>query len=106
MTPLHFTSKKNAVDVAKLLIDAGADINIQNSDRNAPLHFASFHNIKDIAKLLIDNGADISIQDNDGLTPLDIAKEFNHREIIELLEKHKENTLSNSRWWDPFSWQQ
>ncbi len=84
----------------------GANINIQNNDGLTPLHIASFNNAKDVAKLLIDNGADINIQHNDGWTPLDIAKEFNHREIIELLEKHKENTLSNSRWWDPFSWQQ
>ena len=55
-------------DVVKILINKGANPNLQNqtSSQSTPLMMASNYNLIDIAKNLIANGADIDIQDKNG----------------------------------------
>ena len=49
-----------------MLIDAGADVNIQDNNGNNPLHLASVYRSDDIVDLLLRNGSDPSIKNNDG----------------------------------------
>ena len=37
-TPLHWTSQKNAIDVVRLLIERGADINAKDNIYQITLH--------------------------------------------------------------------
>lgn len=52
--------KFNQVKTAKLLIDAGADINIQDDEGLTPLHLACRSNNYELVKLLIDKGANVN----------------------------------------------
>jgi hypothetical protein len=57
-------------EAARLLIDAGADLNLQNNDGSTPLHTAAFFCRPDIVKLLLDKGADKTIKNKYGNTAL------------------------------------
>ena len=72
-TPLHWAAGGNAVDVADLLINEGADVNGRNDTGDTPLHFAAQSNSVDVAKLLISKGADVNVQDRNGGTPLHLS---------------------------------
>ena len=69
MTPLHDAAEQNSVDVARLLIERGADIDAKDNNGSTPLHYAAVENSFDVARLLIDSGAntdgiDLSWMDN------------------------------------------
>jgi ankyrin repeat protein len=52
------------INIIKLLINKGIDINIKNNDGLAGLYSACKNGHIDIVKLLIDKGADINKMDN------------------------------------------
>ncbi len=81
-------------DISKMkqLINAGADINIIDSDGDTPLIYAVQRESVDIVRLLIDAGADINATNRNGDTPLIYAIQFikytiqcKNNEVIRLL---------------------
>ena len=68
-SPLITASVFDKPEMAKLLIDAGADINFQNNDGSTPLHTAAFFCRPEIVKMLLDKGADKTIKNKYGATP-------------------------------------
>ncbi len=66
-TALHIAAQYNQFELAKLLIDKGANIDTKDSYGNTPLH--SVRKIE-IAKLLVENGADVNSRNRDRETPL------------------------------------
>ena len=57
-TPLHISVMNEQIEVARLLITHGADINSRSRDNSTPLHFASRQGHLDIGKWLLNCGAD------------------------------------------------
>ena len=99
-TPLHWIRNDN-VEIAKLLIDNGADVNAKTKKffktkfgkftssptisilaQSTPLHIAILNKHIKTAKLLIENGADVNAKYSYGYTPLHI---INNIDIIKLL---------------------
>jgi ankyrin repeat protein len=60
-------------ELAKGLIDAGADVNAKDSAKWTPLHRATFWDYTEIVKVLIEAGADLNAEDKDKQTPWDLA---------------------------------
>jgi len=85
-TPLHVAAIRGDVMTARLLIEAGADINAQGDGGYTPLHEACTQRKRNVVELLLQYGADQSICERDGLTPLDLAEMFEAEEIVELLK--------------------
>jgi ankyrin repeat protein len=54
--------------MAKVLIDAGADLNFQNNDGSTALHTAAFFCRPEIVQMLLDKGADKTIKNSFGVT--------------------------------------
>lgn len=70
--PLHRAAQKGRTDLARLLLDHGANVNIKGGGIEiTPLHWAAGH--VEVAKLLITNGADVNAKDKYGATPLHYA---------------------------------
>ena len=59
-TALHLAAFFGQLEAARMLIDAGADVNAvsRNSLRNTPLHAAAAGRHADVARLLVERGAD------------------------------------------------
>jgi len=75
MTPLLYAARDGRLESARLLLDAGA--NIEQADANAvtPLLAATGNNHPDVARFLIERGANIQAVDWYGRTPLWTAVE-------------------------------
>jgi len=68
-SPLISATVFGKSDIAKILIDAGADLNFKNNDGSTPLHTAAFFCHPDIVKMLLDKGANKTIKNRFGATP-------------------------------------
>lgn len=70
MTPLLYAARHNHVDVAKLLINAGADLNVKEANGIWPLLMAISNDNVEIAHLLLERGSAVNGQDWYGRSPL------------------------------------
>ena len=88
--PLHMVARSGDVDVAKALIEAGADVNARNVNYegdadNSPLHLAIHAGHGDLARLLIEAGADVQAGNHAGNPPVQVAAFAGLPEVITLL---------------------
>ena len=84
-TSLWAASLGGHVEVVKILIEGGANVNHGTKTKSTPLRAASFHNRLEVMQYLIANGADLDATNIAGQSPLMIATLRNHSESVELL---------------------
>ena len=82
------TSFKGLIQIAKDLINRGANVNERNSLGGTCLIYAATFNRLELAKLLIEFGADTNVKDAQGKTALDHAKIQGFSDLIALLDKN------------------
>lgn len=63
LTPIHYSCTRS-IEITKLLIDHGANINFLDTLNESPIFCAIREREYDIVKLLIDSGADVNIKNN------------------------------------------
>ena len=69
-SPLIVACLFGKTEMAKVLIEAGADLNFQNNEGSTALHTASFFCHPEIVKMLLDKGANRTIKNKYGSTAL------------------------------------
>lgn len=75
-------------EVVKVLIDQGADVNIQTDPQKyASIHSASFGGHLETVKLLVTNGADVTLENYRTELPIDTAKRQNQMNVVNYLMK-------------------
>ncbi|XP_055928806.1 protein phosphatase 1 regulatory subunit 12A-like isoform X1 [Argiope bruennichi] len=89
-TPLHVAAAKGYIEVIKILISAGVDLNAQDNDGWTPLHAAAHWCQKEACALLADNLANMDIQTPAGQTCFDVADP----DVVKLLEELKKKQAS------------
>ncbi|HEX4998511.1 MAG TPA: ankyrin repeat domain-containing protein [Terriglobia bacterium] len=97
MTPLMFAAREGHVDAARLLLDAGADVNAVDKNGITPLFMAISNNRVPMARLLIDRGADIHARDWYGRTPLFAAIEMRNVDVDYQTFEHMVNADDRKR---------
>ena len=94
-TDIH--PESDALDAARLIIDAGVDVNGANTVGETALHAAAYTGWDSVAQLLLDRGAEVDAENIVGWTPLAIASGFFdtttmtktiHESTMALLEQH------------------
>jgi len=73
-TALHCACQKGHLEVAKLLVEKGADISARSLGEWTPLHSACFNGHLDVVKWLVsEKGADTTARNMLNVTPLELA---------------------------------
>ncbi|KAI5108804.1 cyclin-dependent kinase 4 inhibitor D [Silurus meridionalis] len=72
-------------NVAYLLLESGADPNIQDRFGIAPAHDAARTGFLDTLHVLVDYGASVNIADQSGTLPIHIAIREGYRDVVEFL---------------------
>jgi len=75
-TPLLYAARQGCAACARLLVDNGAEIDLENPDGIAPLLMALLNAHFDTAKYLLDSGANANKWDAWGRTPLYAAVDY------------------------------
>ena len=86
MTPLHIATIINNIDMVKLLLSEGSNINAIDETSSTALHRAVASENYEITKILLENGANKNLTNRYGLTPSDISAKKNNQMITRLLD--------------------
>ncbi|WP_099371302.1 ankyrin repeat domain-containing protein [Sphingobacterium sp. 1.A.5] len=84
--PIHSAFSNGQDNIAKMLIEAGAEVNVLQSSRISPLHLAAQQGNVDLIIILLEHGANIAIKNDFGQTASDLAAEKGYNEIAEILK--------------------
>uniref|UniRef100_A0A0G4GGN5 Uncharacterized protein n=1 Tax=Chromera velia CCMP2878 TaxID=1169474 RepID=A0A0G4GGN5_9ALVE len=94
-TALHMAAGKGHMEVAKSLLEAGAEVDVKDRQQNTALARACAASRQDIAALLIKQGATTRTQERlTGDTPLHMAVNAQHNGICEMLCKRDPHLLN------------
>jgi ankyrin repeat protein len=107
LTPLVWIAKTGgSIALAELVLEKGADPNLQSSTRQTALHAAANARREDLVLLLLSHGADADAKDSWGKTPVHICAEKNMKTACRhLLMKSPVNIgvsaefISAPLWW-------
>jgi ankyrin repeat protein len=92
-TPLMLAAINNQLDLARVLISRGADVNREGW---TPLHYAASKGHREMMRLLMENDAYIDSESSNGTTPLMMAAFSNSPLAVKLLlEEGADPTLVN-----------
>ena len=93
-TPLMLAAINNHLELAKILIERGADV---NKPGWTPLHYAATRGHREMMRLLLDNEAYIDSESDNGTTPLMMAAYYASPLAVKLLlEEGADPVLVNS----------
>jgi ankyrin repeat protein len=83
-SPLAYAVGGGQLEVARLLVEQGADVDTRNVAGATPLHIAAGHGRVEIAQWLIEQDESLrAAVDNEGLTPLDWSRTGAIKQLLE-----------------------
>ncbi len=87
LTPLHAAVTSGNAEAVKLLLDAGAKVDVQDVRGMTPLMLAigSDRAVPATVKMLLDHGADPTTRSKAGESAIDWAKKFNQPDVLHAL---------------------
>jgi ankyrin repeat protein len=86
---MSWPETEGGLRAAHLLLDAGANVNMQVEDGDTALHRAVLRGKIDTIKLLLNKNSRIDIKNNAGQTALDLAHLIRRDDIVEILKGAK-----------------
>jgi ankyrin repeat protein len=89
-TPLIEAASLGQTDMARVLLNARADVKATNKIGQTALHLAGRHT--EVAKLLLAAGADVNTRDVYGQTPIDYATRDGYTNTLAILTSARANT--------------
>ncbi len=84
--PLHSAVAGRRMELAKLLLKRGAEVN-GRAQGLTPLHLAAHAGHAPLAELLLAFGADTRVKDDAGVTPIQMAADQGHAALAESLKR-------------------
>ena len=89
LTPLMACAAGSApCALAAMIIQTGADLDLQDAHGCSALHFACHWNDAELVRLLVEAGADVALRTRgpSAFTPLELAQELRHEACVALLQ--------------------
>ncbi|XP_077426219.1 cyclin-dependent kinase 4 inhibitor D [Vanacampus margaritifer] len=83
--------------VARLLLENGADPNVQDAGGTAPVHDAARTGFVDTLQVLVEHGASVNVADHAGALPIHLAIREGHRYAVEFLAPLSDLGRANAR---------
>ncbi len=83
--PIHSAVASNYEMISKMLLEAGADVNVVQMSGATPLHSAAHNGNIDLLIVLLEAGANVNALTEDGKTAADKASEKGFGEIAKIL---------------------
>jgi ankyrin repeat protein len=80
---------KARVEVARVLLEHGADVTARDDTYSMPLHLISSTRSPEVARLLIEHGADVNALDGSLKAPLHLASSSVSVKTARLLSQHR-----------------
>ena len=103
-TSLHIAAKENAINLARRLIEMGADVNSEDVPTRTPLHLAAEHAGSEMVELLLKNKAQVEGVNDLYYTPLHVAVKGKHpQETVTSLVNAKAN-INAMNWYRVTTW--
>jgi len=97
-TPLHLVSEcrhyavsdieLSVSNIARLLLEHGADMNARDNTYFTPLHSAARYGMVEVLRVLLKHGANVDAEDEDGRTASSVAVGARRNETTKLLSEH------------------
>ncbi|XP_047134098.1 uncharacterized protein LOC100209684 isoform X1 [Hydra vulgaris] len=85
-SPLHLAAALNCKEMAKVLLDNGADIELlTENEKQSPTHFAAKYNSVETLTVLLRKHGSFFLKDSEGKTPLFLAAEYGSSKTAQLL---------------------
>ena len=85
--PLHAAAAGRHIEVCRVLLAAGADVNATQHGGYAPLHEAAQHGDVEMTELFLSAGADAGLTTDAGETQADLAATAGHADLADRLRK-------------------
>ena len=98
VTALWCAASAGYLDIVKMLIQSGAQINHATESNSIPLRPACFDGRLDIVEYLVDNGADIDMPNKDKFTCLMTACYQKHTDVIDYLVQKGTDLNCTDKW--------
>ncbi|SPO28724.1 related to HOS4 - subunit of the Set3 complex [Ustilago trichophora] len=96
-TALHLACIRGFDDVARQLLDLGADVDLQDRAGNTALHFASAWGHISLVQLLIERGCSLAVKNVEGSTPSDYAYSHSVKEALETMGRVRYESRKKTR---------
>ena len=100
---LHMASANSNLDIMRMILKAGIQVDLQNESGNTPLHWAAMNNNIEGVKLLVEYNSDIKIKNNTEKAAAEEAFDRGYNDISDyLIEIEVEHSKSSSIMQDDF----
>ena len=86
--PLTSAAHSDHLEIVKLLLEKGADIDAHGEKYGTALQAATLNRSVAMIRLLLDRGADPAAKDKHGSTPLMVASRTSNQEVRDLFVAH------------------
>ena len=97
-TPLHYAATGGHLEIMQLLLDNYAYIDAASPNGTTPLMMAAHYGTAEAVKLLLDAGADPKLKNEQGLTAIDFAYSANRADVAQLIAQAIRSSLPKGKW--------
>ena len=103
-TALMWALGKRRTEIARRLVEHGADVHAPTQRGFTPLMFAARMGDLEASKLILDGGADINVESSEKLTALHVATVRGHGDVAALLLDRGANPNADGPGYTPLHW--